>query len=253
VKPRPPARRRWFKRWQLSDIRRRVKPACSRQWMKNSQDLCPEAESWIQATMVGGIRGSTRSGGTGVVRVTCVLTPLSPWGRISTIRSSWRSRAVAFHGSHALIGRRHGIGSASIARWQRHVPSRHKQPPLTKGVVRDLFAGPSSPMRSHQQRLRSTRWGPGWGQKQVWLPRRFFVRRKGPFLRPGQPQPEHRAQATVNDRTSDRDAAPKASLTVVSTVLLKIGPRDARERPQLYEARGEDGSSRGDILCPSGT
>ena len=31
VKPRPPARRRWFKRWRLSDIRRRLKPACSHQ------------------------------------------------------------------------------------------------------------------------------------------------------------------------------------------------------------------------------
>jgi len=48
----------------------------------------------------------------------------------------------------------------------------------------------------------------------------FFVRLKGPFLRPGQPHAKHRAQATVNNRGCDRNAAPKASLTVASTVLL---------------------------------
>jgi hypothetical protein len=70
--------------------------------------------------------------------------------------------------------------------------------------------------------------GPGWLQRQVWLRRRFFVRLKGPFLRLGQPHAKHRAQAAVNDRASDRDAAPKASLTVASTVLLKTGPLEAR-------------------------
>jgi hypothetical protein len=45
------------------------------------------------------------------VRVTCVLTRLSPWGRTGTIRSSWRSRAGAFRSFQAWIGRRHGIAS----------------------------------------------------------------------------------------------------------------------------------------------
>jgi len=76
----------------------------------------------------------------------------------------------------------------------------------------------------------------------------------GPFLRAGQPFAKHRAQAAVNDRASDRDAAPQLSLTAASTALFKIGPLEASgNRPQRYEARGEGVSSRGDILCPSGT
>jgi hypothetical protein len=38
------------------------------------------------------------------------------------------------------------------------------------------------------------------------------------FLRPDQSHALHRAQAEVDDRASDREAAPKASLTVASTV-----------------------------------
>jgi hypothetical protein len=64
----------------------------------------------------------------------------------------------------------------------------------------------------------------------------------------------NRDQFHFSDRASDRDTAPQESLTAASTVLLKIGPLEASgKRSQRYEARGEDGSSRGVILCPSGT
>jgi hypothetical protein len=109
-------------------------------------------------------------------------------------------------------------------------------------------------MRSHQQQTSFDTLGTRLGPETSLASPAFLCSAKGGAVSPPRPtQPEHRAQATVNDRASDRDAAPKASLTVVSTVLLKIGSLDARERPQLYEARGEDGSSRGDILYPSGT
>ena len=92
AKPRRHARRRWFKRWQLSDIRRRLKPACSHQWRENSREPCPQSESEIQATLVGGV-GGLHEAGAGVVRVTRIITRLSPWSRTGTIRSGWCSRA----------------------------------------------------------------------------------------------------------------------------------------------------------------
>jgi hypothetical protein len=45
----------------------------------------------IQANLAGGI-GGLHKAGTGVVRVTRIITRLSPWSR-TTIRSGWRSRA----------------------------------------------------------------------------------------------------------------------------------------------------------------
>jgi hypothetical protein len=69
------------------------------------------------------------------VRVMCVLTPLSPWGRTGTIRSSWRSRAVAFRSFQALMGHRHGIGSASVARWEHHVLFATHAALLANGAV----------------------------------------------------------------------------------------------------------------------
>jgi hypothetical protein len=57
------------------------------------------SESWIQATLAGDI-GGLHKAGAGVVRVTCIITPLSPWSRTGSIRSSWRSRA-------GFVNRRH--------------------------------------------------------------------------------------------------------------------------------------------------
>jgi hypothetical protein len=62
--------------------------------------------------------------------------------------------------------------------------------------------------------------------------------------------------ATVNGRASDRNAAPKASLMVASTVIQQIGPRgEDGKRPQRYDARGKMSALVGeaDILCSSGT
>jgi hypothetical protein len=98
------------------------------------------------------------------VKVTRVLTRLSPWGRTGTIRSSWRSRAVAFRGFQALMDCRHGIGSVSVARSERHAPFLRNVAPLANGVARDLCAAPSSPMRNLQQKASfhtlGTRLGP---------------------------------------------------------------------------------------------
>ena len=51
---------------------------------------CPA--SGIQATLAGRI-GGLHKARAGVVRVTCIITWLSPWSRTGTIRSGWRSRA----------------------------------------------------------------------------------------------------------------------------------------------------------------
>jgi len=61
---------------------------------------------------------------------------------------------------------------------------------------------------------------------------------------PGQPHTKHLAQATVDDRASDRDGAPKASLTVASKVL-HFPLAASGKRPQRRKAKGEDISSLG--------
>jgi hypothetical protein len=99
---------------------------------------------------------------------------------------------------------------------ETYVPIATRAAPSTSGAARDLFA---APMRSLQQETSFDMLGTRWGPRLNIARRRFFVRLKGPFLRPGQPHAKHRAQAAVNDRVSNRDAAPKASLMVASTVL----------------------------------
>jgi hypothetical protein len=90
ARPREHARRCWFERWRLSDIRRRLGlPVTSMERTHGSYALIPRVRSkrpWPAASV-----GFTKRGW--VVRVTCVLTRLSPWGRTGTTRSSWRSRA----------------------------------------------------------------------------------------------------------------------------------------------------------------
>jgi hypothetical protein len=109
-------------------------------------------------------------------------------------------------------------------------PSAHAAP-LANGVARDLFAGHANQQKTSFHTL-GTRLGPVISLAR----RRFFVRLKGPFLRPGEPHAKRRAERWYNDRTSDRDTAPTASLTVASTVLLKIGPLEASgKRPQPCE------------------
>jgi hypothetical protein len=54
--------------------------------------LCPDSESWIRATVAGGIGGLHKARAV-VLRVTFIITRLSPWSRTGTIRSAWRSRA----------------------------------------------------------------------------------------------------------------------------------------------------------------
>jgi hypothetical protein len=62
------------------------------QWRENPRELCSDSENWIQATLAGASVGFTKREA-GVLRVTCIITRLSPWSRTGTIRSGWRSRA----------------------------------------------------------------------------------------------------------------------------------------------------------------
>jgi hypothetical protein len=68
------------------------------------------------------------------------------------------------------------------------------------------------------KRLRSSRWDLIGSKDKSGFAGVSLFGKKGPFLRPGQSHAKHRAQAEVNDRASDREAAPKASLMVASTV-----------------------------------
>src|SRR5450755_2896410 len=91
AKPRMPARRRWFKRWRLSDTREGLSPPVHING-ENSRERCAASESWIQMTPAGGIEWVSARNGAGVVTVMRIITGLSPWSR-TTVRSGWRSRA----------------------------------------------------------------------------------------------------------------------------------------------------------------
>jgi hypothetical protein len=87
AKPRTQARRHRFKRWRLSDIRRRPRlPGhISGGRTHASYALIPRIgskEPWPVASVDFTKREA------GVVRVTCIITRLSPWSRTGTIRSA---------------------------------------------------------------------------------------------------------------------------------------------------------------------
>jgi hypothetical protein len=64
AKPTTSARQRWFKRWWLSDIRRRLGlPGYISE--ENPRELCSDSENRIQATLAGGIGGLHKAGGWG--------------------------------------------------------------------------------------------------------------------------------------------------------------------------------------------
>jgi hypothetical protein len=92
AKPRTPARRRWFKRWRLSDIRRRLglPGHISEERTHASYALIPRIGS-KGARPAASVDFTKREAG--VVKVTCIITRLSPWSRTGTIHSAWRSRA----------------------------------------------------------------------------------------------------------------------------------------------------------------
>jgi hypothetical protein len=66
---------------------------------ENSWELCSEFRELDPSDPGRRYRWASQ-GGAGVVRVTCIITPLSPWSRTGSIRSSWRSRA-------GFVNRRH--------------------------------------------------------------------------------------------------------------------------------------------------
>jgi hypothetical protein len=218
VKPKTPARRRWSSvgSWTSAGLSLPVHMNEGRTHgsYASVRELGPSDHGGRRRRIYKKPRGRGREGNVRPHR-------LSPWAWTGAIRSSWRSRVVAFRVFQALIDRRHGIGSASAARWKRMFPSqraRHLRP----AEPHETYSRPQVPsgaMRSLQQETSFDMLGTRWGPRLNIARRRFFVRLKGPFLRPGQPHAKHRAQAAVNDRVSNRDAAPKASLTVASTVL----------------------------------
>jgi hypothetical protein len=106
---------------------------------------------------------------------------------------------------------------AFMARWERRVPQRTRH--LRPTEPPEIYPRRVVPCGATSKRLRSHTLGTRLGPVINLASLRFFVRLKGPFLRPGQPHAKHHTLATVNDRASDRDTAPKASLTVESTVL----------------------------------
>jgi hypothetical protein len=79
AKPRRHARRRWFERWRLSDVGRRLRLPDH-----INGEPCPQFESEIQATLVGGI-GGLHNARADIVTVTRIITRLSPWSRTGTI------------------------------------------------------------------------------------------------------------------------------------------------------------------------
>jgi len=82
----------WFKRWRLSDIRRRLglPGHVNEERTHDSYAQIPRIGSkgpWPAASVDFTKREA------GVVRVTRIITRLLPWSRTGTIRSAWRSRA----------------------------------------------------------------------------------------------------------------------------------------------------------------
>ena len=92
AKPRTPARRRWFKRWRLSDVRRRLGLPGYISEGRTHASYAPVPRIGSKRPWPAASVGFTKREA-GVVRVTCIITRLSPWSRTGTIRSSWRSRA----------------------------------------------------------------------------------------------------------------------------------------------------------------
>jgi hypothetical protein len=143
AKPRTPARLRWFKRWRLSDIRRRLglPGHISRE---DCRELRSDSENWIQGTLAGGIGGLHKAGGW-VVRVTWIITRLSPWSRTGTIRSGWRSRAGFVNRrrySAVRIARSDDAGHGeSGRRWLTAVGASRRRFPLTGRSRRDSIRG----------------------------------------------------------------------------------------------------------------
>jgi hypothetical protein len=144
--------------------------------------------------------------------VTFVLTRLSPWGRTGTIRLSWRSRSLASRLSgpdepppRDRLRKRLTLGGNDTC------PSAHAAP-LANGAARDLFAAPSGTMRSHQQKTSFhtlvTRLRPEIKSGFAGA----FCSAKGAVSPPRPTSCQAPHGATVNDRASGRDAAPKASL-----------------------------------------
>jgi hypothetical protein len=74
--------------------------------------------SAIQATLVGGI-GGLHKAGAGVVRVTRIITPLSPWSQTGTISAGFVNRQSY---SAARIARSEDAGMTSQAIDARPLP-----------------------------------------------------------------------------------------------------------------------------------
>jgi len=143
AKPRMPARRRWFKRWRLSDTREGLSPPVHING-ENSRERCAASESWIQMTPAGGIEWVSARNGAGVVTVMRIITGLSPWSR-TTVRSGWRSRAGFVNRrrySAARIARSEDAGDGeSSRRCLTAAGASRRRFPLTGRSRRDSIRG----------------------------------------------------------------------------------------------------------------
>jgi len=185
-----PRGRRWFKRWQLSDVRRRLRLPVNvnegRTLRSYAQILRARSRRpWPAASGVCKKLGLGSLGGD--VRPHPVVAMGPDWHHPLKLAPSLRS-------FQTLMGRRHGIGSASVARWERRVPFATRAAPLANGAARDLFAAPSSTMRSHRHKTSFHTLGTKLGPKISLDSPVFLCSAKGPFLRPGRLHAKHRTE-----------------------------------------------------------
>jgi hypothetical protein len=154
--------------------------------------------------------------------VSNAVTCLSTWGQTGAIPSRlalFARPAPPAHGLDRLAPARRALGKRLKAWWERHVPLATHAATLANGAIQDPFAASSSTVRSREQKTSVLTL-----EDQIGSSDKFgfaglsLFGKKGQFLRPHQSHAVHRAQAEVNDRASDREAAPKASRTAASAV-----------------------------------
>lgn len=158
--------------------------------------------------------------------MTCAPSRLSPMGPGPAPSAQAGALVPLLRGFRASIGRRDGDrvrkrSSAGTSRSLRNSRGTFGQR-SRKTHSRRQVVHAEPPAKDFVPHI-----GSKLGPERVWLHRRFFVRLKGAVSPPWPTSCQAPRGATFNDRASDRDTAPKASLTVASTVLLQIGPLEA--------------------------
>jgi hypothetical protein len=181
-----------------------------------------------------------------------VLTRLSPWGpdRHHPLKLALSCRRFprlsGLDGPPPRDRRRKRLKLGRNVTFLRNARGTFGQRSRTRPVAA------SSTKRSHRQRTSFHTLGTRLGPEMSLASPAFLCSAKAA----GSPPQPTSAWAPRGATVNDRDTAPKASLTVASTVLRQIGhPEEGGKRPQRYEASGKMSALVGetDILCPSGT